>query len=196
MRKDFSIEYRPQIECGEYKVLCEGHKVRILEWSCGREFPIVGIWNNGLSNCVAFFGKDGFSNDGLHRLYIEAPEEKPIERGQSEKKTTICTASTTTDKKDNYYEFRKIAAKDILCSILNANPQIVFLDKAIKQSVYIADRIIRELKEEAPLPTWKHVCTFQSYTDDEILVDGNCLRWGNKVISLDELKKLPYDANN
>ena len=41
------------------------------------------------------------------------------------------------------------------------------------------------------LPKWEHICSFQSLADDSVFIEDDCLRWGDSVIPLRELKRLP-----
>ena len=67
----FKIEYRPQIESGEYRVISDvGEPVEIVKWNCRGITPILAVINDGDTDDSCFYKKDGVSLSGSDRLYV------------------------------------------------------------------------------------------------------------------------------
>lgn len=77
----FSIDYRSQIESGEYKVKTRfGEPVEIVKWDCRGEYPILACIFDGDTDDSAFFSNDGKGMSGSEDvLYIITPEPELTE---------------------------------------------------------------------------------------------------------------------
>lgn len=75
MRIQFKVEYRPQIESGEYKVVTDcGEPVEIVKWDCKGKCPILAVIDDGDTSDSCFFTEKGCSLNEKDWLYIDTNE--------------------------------------------------------------------------------------------------------------------------
>ena len=78
----FSIDYRPQIESGEYKVFAHEHEeqeARIVCWDNKGEYPIVALVDNEPEKFDKYGRVPGGNRGGEFSLFIVTPEEEMSE---------------------------------------------------------------------------------------------------------------------
>ena len=79
-RISFDIQYRPQIESGEYRVVTEmGEPVEIVKWNCRGRCPILAVIDDGDTDDSCFYKTDGVSLNGADSLFILIDESDPNE---------------------------------------------------------------------------------------------------------------------
>jgi hypothetical protein len=74
MTKIFSIDYRPQIESGDYSLTCNGKPIQIVKWDCNGPCPILGVMKGDDDKDEAlFFTEQGYTLNEKFWLYVEIP---------------------------------------------------------------------------------------------------------------------------
>lgn len=70
----FGMGYKPQIESGEYSVICNGRPIEIVKWDCKGLCPILGVQENADGEQEAlFFKENGCTLNEKLWLYVEIP---------------------------------------------------------------------------------------------------------------------------
>ena len=79
-RIPFDLQYRSQIESGEYKVVTDmGEPVEIVKWNCRGRCPILAVIDDGDTDDSCFYKADGVSLNGADSLFILINESEPNE---------------------------------------------------------------------------------------------------------------------
>ena len=81
-RIPFDLQYRPQIEYGEYRVVTDmGEPVEIVKWNCRGRCPILAVIDDGDTDDCCFYKDDGVSLNGADSLYIiiDEPDSNEFE---------------------------------------------------------------------------------------------------------------------
>ena len=79
-RIPFDLQYRSQIESGEYKVVTDmGEPVEIVKWNCRGRCPILAVIDDGDTDDSCFYKADGVSLNGVDSLFILINESEPNE---------------------------------------------------------------------------------------------------------------------
>lgn len=74
MTKNFSMVYRPQIESGDYSLICDGKPIQIVKWDCNGPCPILGVMEgDGGKDDALFFTEQGCTLNEKLWLYVEMP---------------------------------------------------------------------------------------------------------------------------
>lgn len=74
MTKNFSMVYRPQIESGDYSLICDGKPIQIVKWDCKGPCPILGVMEgDGGKDDALFFTEQGCTLNEKLWLYVEVP---------------------------------------------------------------------------------------------------------------------------
>ena len=68
------MDYRPQIESGEYSLTCDGKPIQIVKWDCKGLCPILGVMEgDGGKDDALFFTEKGCTLNEKLWLYVEMP---------------------------------------------------------------------------------------------------------------------------
>ena len=74
MREAFSMDFKPQIEGGEYSLTCDGKPVQIVKWDCKGDCPILGVIEGEDGKDEAwFFTEQGCTQNEKYWLYVDKP---------------------------------------------------------------------------------------------------------------------------
>lgn len=181
----FDIKYRPQIEAGIYQVVTDGsrNKVTIIKWDApNKEYPIVGMFENGIVSNYSLEGKD--ISPSFSGLIIQADK--------SEFENLLKEALDSANATDIYSSemYKTWAPKLLEAARKDMQPEIdAEIDKAYKNSDEVQFKAgVRSAMEK--LPYWEGM----DHISDDPYVDQTCthLVYNGYRINIKELfDKLP-----
>lgn len=205
----FSIDKRPEIETGKYKVVTRGGQpVRIICWDRNSiEYPIVALVKTKCGEETSFtYGKRGnffIADEGDNDLILVPAEPELTE---FEKAVSDVVEMAWLGGKDNPYEFTKeeyakIKSLELLSlARKELQPEI---DAEVEKAYKNADRMQYEKGREDALkdrPTWKKC---EDGNTDRLDLEALCLEAGSPIeiafrangyrIFLSDLEKLPKE---
>lgn len=187
----FSIDYKPQIESGEYKVKTRfGEPVEIVKWDCRGDYPILACIFDGDTDDSAFFSNDGKGMSGSEDvLYIITPEPE-LTKFEKAVKNMMSPYVKMPDEihKEKAAELLELARKELIEEQYTSDPRKTDLYKLGKEEA---------LKD---LPKWKKIGREHNYSlDTEFLINGRYLEMTNNYlndvyeVALSDLEKLPKE---
>ena len=208
----FSVDYRNEVESGEYKVILDcGVEATILLWDAPGEYPIVCIANK--ENAIPFRtdanGRAYNLPNGSNYSDLLLISAKKSEFEECLVEFFNNRLDMETDKLTHHdIEAHLHAYSERLMAI--AEKALVMSGRVISQGHHqnlmekLSEAYREELKEAHDrLPRWKNAgFGFTCYTDDSISIENTnkdinnpmpALRKGNRYILISDLEKLPKE---